>query len=167
MAVASGVYIYPFKAALSPALITTGGPFDYLNDVMKGALVTNTVVPDFDSVIAVDYTWATGGSEFGNEAVDPVGDYAAGGVTLTGKTLDVGAVGGAQAADFLYFTGDWAARTGSTLSANGMVIYNDDISNPVKPMLCMINFGSTIASTAGTYTVTLHVDGFIQMDLVP
>lgn len=72
--------------------------------------------------------------------------YTAGGATLSGfsVTLDTDTA-------ILDWTTDptWAT---STITARGAVIYNSSRSNAA---VAVLDFGSDIASTAGTFTVTL------------
>ena len=73
------------------------------------------------------------------------GTYAAGGQTLVGfgVTLD---------ADTAIL--DWGtdpAWTGATIAARGALIYNSSRSNKA---VAVLDFGATISSTAGTFTVT-------------
>ena len=71
--------------------------------------------------------------------------YTAGGATLSGFT-----VSGSGPTAWLDFTTDptWAT---STITARGALIYNSSKSNKA---VAVLNFGSDITSTAGTFTVT-------------
>lgn len=72
--------------------------------------------------------------------------YTAGGVTLSGfsASLDTGTA-------ILDFA-DPTAWSGTTMTARGALIYNSSKTNKA---VAVINFGSDITSTGGTFTVTL------------
>lgn len=71
--------------------------------------------------------------------------YTAGGATLSGFT-----VSGSGSTAWLDFTTDPTWST-STITARGALIYNSSKSNKA---VAVLNFGSDITSTAGTFTVT-------------
>ena len=51
---------------------------------------------------------------------------------------------------------DWTTDpsfTSATISAVGVMLYDDTVSG--KPVVSLHDFGGTIASTAGTFTITL------------
>lgn len=76
--------------------------------------------------------------------------YTAGGITLTGRTVALQGTTGT-----LDFTDPvW---TGATLSAEGALVYNDTVAG--KPAIAVIDFGGTITSTAGPFTVDLPASG--------
>jgi len=81
-----------------------------------------------------------------NEQTDSGSNYTAGGQTLSGFTATlIGSTG------CLEWTSDPAWAT-STISADGAVIYNEDHAS--NAALCVLDFGGTITSTNGTFTVT-------------
>ncbi len=118
-------------------------------DTIKLALFSNTGTPTPDSTLAnatylVDQ-WVTGNEVSG-------AGWAAGGVTLTTKTLT----------NNTGFGGDlhWVAgNSGSNVSASsttlsgvfGCCIYDSTVSNRV---ICGIAFGGSFTSTVGTFSIT-------------
>ena len=91
-------------------------------------------------------------SNLGTDEVTPSGTYAAGGVTLTGRTV-------ALTTDTAYLDfANMAQITGFTGSADGCMIYNDSVAG--KPALYVGAFaGAPIAATAGTFDVTIPSTG--------
>ena len=91
-------------------------------------------------------------SNLGTDEVTASGTYAAGGVTLTGRTVSL-------STDTAYL--DFAAMaqiTGFTGSADGCMIYNDSVAG--KPVLYVGAFsGAPIIATAGTFDVAIPTSG--------
>jgi hypothetical protein len=91
-------------------------------------------------------------SNLGTDEVTASGTYAAGGVTLTGRTVSI-------STDTAYL--DFAAMaqvTGFTGSADGCMIYNDSVAG--KPCIYVGAFaGAPIAATAGTFDVAIPTSG--------
>lgn len=102
-------------------------------DTYKVALFTSTAALD-----ATTTAYAT------TDEVSGTG-YTAGGVALSGFT-----VGGSGSTAWLDFTTDpsWA---NSTITARGALIYN---SSKADKAVAVLNFGSDVSSTNGTFTVT-------------
>lgn len=87
-------------------------------------------------------------TNLGTDEVAASGSYAAGGFTMAGYTP--GNNGTTEA--WIDWTTDPSFTT-ATISAVGAIIYNDTDSG--KPAVSLHDFGGTITSTAGTFTVTL------------
>jgi hypothetical protein len=97
-------------------------------------------------------TGAPTASNLGTDEVAASGTYAAGGVTLTGRTVAL-----ATDTGYLDFA-NMAQITGFTGSADGCMIYNDTVAG--KPALYVGAFaGAPIAATAGTFDVTIPTTG--------
>lgn len=90
---------------------------------------------------------APSSSNLGTDAVAASGDYnSVNGMTLSGFGASLDTDTG-----ILTFSSP-AAWTGTTISADGCVIYNSSKSNKT---LGVFSFGGTITSTAGNFTVTI------------
>ena len=76
--------------------------------------------------------------------VGSAGSYAAGGGTLTNVTPNTS--GSTAFCDF-----NDISFTSATISADGAMIYNSSASNKC---VCILDFGATKTSTAGTFTIT-------------
>jgi hypothetical protein len=91
-------------------------------------------------------------SNLGTDEVAASGTYAAGGVTLTGKTVAL-----ATDTGYLDFA-NMAQITGFTGSADGCMIYNDSVAG--KPVIYVGAFpGAPIVATAGTFDVAIPTSG--------
>jgi len=103
-------------------------------DVFKIALYTST------ATLSKATTAYSATNEVGNS-----GSYAAGGITLVGftVTLDTDTA-------ILDWTTDPTATT-ATITARGALIYNSSRSNKA---VAVLDFGSDITSTLGTFTIT-------------
>lgn len=86
-------------------------------------------------------------SNLGTDAVAVSGDYASvNGITLAGFAASLDTATG-----ILTFT-DPAALTGTTISADGCIIYNSSRSNKA---LAVYAFSSTVTSTSGNFDINL------------
>jgi len=96
---------------------------------------------------------STGGApsstNIGTDEVAASGSYAAGGIAMAGYTNGTDSTTNTAWIDW---TTDPAATT-ATISSVGAVIYND--TDVGKPVVSLHDFGGTVSSTAGTFTVTL------------
>jgi hypothetical protein len=91
-------------------------------------------------------------TNLGTDEVGASGTYAAGGATLA--TYTPGNNGTTEA--WIDWTTD-PSWTTATISAVGAIIYND--TDAGKPAVGLYDFGGTVSSTAGTFTVTLPAAG--------
>lgn len=87
-------------------------------------------------------------TNLGTDEVGASGSYSAGGFTMAGYTA--GDNGTTEA--WIDWTTDPSFTT-ATLSAVGAILYNDTVAG--KPSVSLHDFGGTVASTAGTFTITL------------
>lgn len=117
-------------------------------DTYKIALIKVGATGTYDATMTNVGTPGSGAPSTSNLGTDEVtgAGYTSGGATLAGFTTSQS---GTTA--WLDFTVDptWAA---STISAIGAIIYNSTKSGKVAAVL---DFGGTITSTNGTFTVTL------------
>ena len=87
-------------------------------------------------------------TNLGTDEVTASGSYAAGGFTMAGYT----AGNNGTTTAWIDWTTDPSFTT-ATLSAVGAILYNDTVSG--KPSVSLHDFGGTVTSTAGTFTITL------------
>ena len=86
-------------------------------------------------------------SNLGTDEVATSGTYAAGGFTMAGYTA-----GSTTTTSWIDWTTD-PSWTTATLSAVGCMLYNDTVAG--NPVISLNDFGGTVTSTAGTFTITL------------
>ena len=122
-------------------------------DTYKMALVKVGHTGTYDKLVTAAGTPGTGSpttSNLGTDEVTGTG-YTAGGFTMAGYATGSDSSGGTNAAWI-----DWTTDpnwTTATISAVGAMIYND--TDAGKPVVSLHDFGGTVSSTAGTFTVTL------------
>lgn len=119
-------------------------------DTYKMALIKAGHSGTYDALVTGAGTPGSGAPTTANLGTDEVaasGSYVAGGFTMAGYTA--GASGGTSWIDW---TTD-PSWTSATLSAVACMLYND--TDAGKPVLSLHDFGGTITSTAGTFTITL------------
>jgi len=92
-------------------------------------------------------TGAGSASNLGTDEVAISGSYVAGGFTMAGYTA-----GSTTTTSWIDWTTD-PSWTTATLSATGCMLYNDTVAG--KPVISLHDFGGTVTSTAGTFTITL------------
>jgi hypothetical protein len=138
--------------------------WDWDADTVKVALYNNTTAPDNDATTDVLIGYNGSGSQWvvANEVIDSSGggtDWPAAGVTLAGKTNDVGT------ADFVKLdaTDTASGATADISGAFGCLVYDDTLTN--KPGFCYNYFGGSNSVTAGTFTVVWHANGVIRFAL--
>lgn len=116
----------------------------------KMALVKSGHSGTYNTLTTAAGTPGTGApttSNLGTDEVAASGSYAAGGFTMTGYTA-----GADTTTSWIDWTTDPSFTT-ATISAVGAMLYNDTVAG--KPVISLHDFGGTITSTAGTFTVTL------------
>src|SRR3954449_3156505 len=112
---------------------------DLDSDSIKVMLCTSTYTPDQD---AHRYK-----SSVTNEITGT--GYTAGGVALT--TVTVGYTG---ATNVLKFDADDASWTTATITARYAVVYDATPgTDATRPLICYVNFGADVTSTASTFTI--------------
>lgn len=124
-----------------------GTAVDWLSDTIKVSLHINYTV-DQDAHL----NWANVSAS----EVAATGGYSAGGSTLLSKTLDV-----TGATNVTKFDGADQTYTSSTISATQAVIYDASIAGSV--LLGYVDFGGTVSSSSGNFTITWNADGIFTI----
>ena len=114
-----------------------GGTHDLDTDTLKLALIKDSPTGTYGAA-TTNYSDVTGNSD---EATGT--NYTAGGQNLDGASITTS---GTTA--FVDFTDE--VFTNVTVSADGCIIYNSSQSNKA---ICVIDFGGTVAATAGDLTI--------------
>ena len=118
----------------------------------KMALVKVGHSGTYDASVTAAGTPGTGApttSNLGTDEVAASGTYAAGGFTMAGYTA-----GSTTTTSWIDWTTDPSFTT-ATISAVGAMLYNDTVAG--KPVISLHDFGGTVTSTAGTFTITVPV----------
>lgn len=126
-------------------LAVQNGGIAYSTDTLKGALVTSSYVPNYDT----DQYWSTPQA---NEASGT--GYTAGGVTLASKTLTYSA--GSVQVQFACANVSWSS---SSVVAGFFVVYKSTGNAATSPLFGAVNFGGDMQTTNGTFTVQFDVTG--------
>jgi hypothetical protein len=82
------------------------------------------------------------------------GTYAAGGSSLASKAIN------ASGANYAFDSAD-PAWTGATISARYCALYKNVGTAATDPVIGVWDFGSTITSTAGTFTIQVASGGWL------
>jgi len=119
------------------------------SDTIKLMLLTASHTPDIDAEVFIDDVSA-------NEC-PASGTYSAGGATLTksSSTDDTNDRGVFDATDVSF--------TAATLAARYGVVYKDTGTPSTSPIVCVLDFGSTITSTGGTWSLPFHANGILNL----
>lgn len=127
------------------------GAINFASDTFKSMLVTS--VPSEANLDA----WVNR-SDVTNEHA-ATGGYAAGGFAVTAS---VGAVDATNNRTSVTFSCSNPVYTGATLSAVGAIIYKSTGSAATDKLVSFVDFGGTVSSTSGNYSVTfsdpLHIN---------
>jgi hypothetical protein len=149
-----------FRAFLADALDNTVA-FDLGTDSFKAALYDNDITPDNDVTAANSAynvgQWITTGNE-----VSEAGQWAVGGVALTGQTLNSGT------ADTVFFDAiDTASGTAADLAnVHGCLVYDDTLTTPVADQgMCYNYFGGANSVVNGTFTIQWNTNGLWRATL--
>lgn len=125
------------------------GAIDLDTDTIKVMLVTSTYTPDIDA--------HTKRSDITNE-VSGTG-YTAGGAALANK-----AVTADNTNNVGKFDADDTSWSTATITARGAVLYKSrGGASSADELICYVDFGSDITSTASTFLITWHVNGIITL----
>lgn len=113
---------------------------DLNSDSIKCALVTSSYAFDQD---AHDYF-----NDITNEVTGT--GYTAGGATVGSPTISY--TGGTNT---FAFDGADVSWTTSTITARGAVVYDSTPgTSATNPLICFVDFGADVSSTAGTFLIT-------------
>jgi hypothetical protein len=124
------------------------GGIDLLNDALKVALVGAAYTPDPDA----HETFADISGEVSGAG------YAAGGQTLTGRTVvrdDINDRAAFDAADLTWATAAFSAR--------GAVLYADSGDPATSPLVAYIDFGYDYGVNGENFLVEWHADGVLTL----
>lgn len=125
------------------------GNIDLNTDTFKIMLVTSAYTPDIDTHAKR--------SDVTNEVSGP--GYSAGGATLTSVTSTQD-----NTNDRLVWDAADATWSSSTLTARGAVIYKSrGGASTADELVCYLDFGADITSTAGTFTVAFNATGILTL----
>lgn len=148
-----------FRQYLADVLCNTTA-MDLNSDTFKVALYNNSITPDND-VSAANSAYNAGQWATTNE-VSESGQWASGGVALSGVSVDVGT------ADVMFFDAtDTASGSAADLaSVYGCLVYDDTIATPVADQgVCYNYFGGSNSVVNGTFTVVWHANGIFRITL--
>jgi PKD repeat protein len=126
------------------------GEADWINDTLKIMLVDSSYTPD---LINHTYKSSVTGEITGT-------GYTTGGASLTNKTLAYDGVSKivADADDVVWLN--------STITARYAIIYDDTpATDAQKPLLVLIDFGSDISSSNGSFTISFAAEGIFSLTL--
>ena len=142
---ASGIY-NDYKVRM----LGSGTMADLDGDTIKIALLTSSYTPDFD---AHDFFDDVSANEVGAS-----GTYSAGGatlsVTLTQDNTDNEGV----------FDATDVSWTSATITARYAIIYKSTGVSSTSPLIALIDFGSNVSSTAGTFAITFAAEGIVNVN---
>lgn len=118
---------------------------DLNSDTIKVALCTSSYTPDQD---AHDYF-----NDITNEVTGT--GYSAGGATLGSPTISY-----TGASNTFAFDGADVAWTTSTITARYAIVYDSTPgSSSTNPLICYVDFGTDVSTTAGTFAITWDAAG--------
>lgn len=120
-----------------------GGVHDLDTDVIKLALIKDTPSGSYDAS-TTNYSDVTGNSDEASGT-----NYTTGGAILGSATISLD--NNTAIVDFADVT-----FSSSTVSADGCIIYNSTQSNRA---IAVIDFGGTVSSATGDFTITFPVAG--------
>lgn len=138
----------PFKGRILGDDGTIATAINLKTDTIKIALTTSSYTPNADTHVFF--------SSVTNE-VGASGTYAAGGATLT-VTLSTDTTD-----DEGVFDATDVSWTTATITARYAVVYKSTGVAGTSPIICVIDFGSDITSTAGTFTITFAAEGIVNL----
>lgn len=120
------------------------------SDTVKLMLLTSSHIPNEDADVFI--------SDISANECPASGTYSAGGVTLTksSSTDDTDNEGVFDASDVSF--------TGATLNARYGAVYKDTGTPSTSPVICVLDFGSTITSTGGTFSVSFSSEGILNLN---
>lgn len=149
-----------FRAKLKDILDNTCA-MDFGADTFKVALYDNDITPDQDATSANTAYNAGQWTASGNEVADGA-EWAAGGVALSGTSLDAG-----TSAVVFFDATDTASGSSATLAnVYGCLVYDDTLTTPVADQgACYNYFGGAQSVTDGTFTILWHANGIFRYTL--
>jgi len=140
-----------FKGRLLGDDTIVSTPINLKSDTIKGSLHTSSYAPHADDDEFFD--------DVDNE-VSSSGSYtagAAGGYTLT-TTVSTD-----DTDDEAVFDATDVSITNASIGARYFIIRKDTGTASTSPLICVLDFGSTITSTAGTFSITFASEGILNL----
>ena len=144
MAVTARIYGKMFLSAFNAEI-------DWVTETMKVALTTAEITTSDQDT-----------DDYFNDITEISGTgYLAGGATLATRTQTYTGGTNTFILDADNVTTDW---TTSTLSARSAIVYNSSPStNATRPLICYVDAGATISTTAGNFSILWHADGIVKI----
>jgi hypothetical protein len=124
---------------------------DFNSDTIKVALCTSSYTPDQDN------------HDFFNDITNEVSGtgYTAGGATLGNPSITY-----TGASNTLKLDGDDVSWTTSTITARYAIVYDSTPGTAAtNPLICYIDFGADVVSTAGTFSITWDSAGIASVTI--
>lgn len=143
MAASDGIY----GTHLDDQFDTTQAGLDYDSDTFEDALVTDSTTPDFDA-------------DKLESSMD--GEVSGTGYSAGGKTK--GSITSAIASGFFTIDGADQSWTSATISSIEGRVFKCALPDQ---LLCMTDFGTTLAVTSGTFSITEDSNGIFRFDYTP
>ena len=123
------------------------GTIDLDNDTLKVLLLADTYTPDQTDAVYADII---------ADEIAAANGYSTGGYTLQDVTwANTAGVTKLDASDPVWSTASFTARYA--------VVYDDTPdSDPVDPLLCLLDFGANKTGQGGNFYITLHANGLMR-----
>lgn len=142
MAVSAKIYGKFFNALADKTI-------DLNSDTIKVALCTSSYTPDQDA------------HDFFNDITNEVTGtgYTAGGATLGSPSFSY-----TGASNVWAFDGNDVSWSSSTITARYAIIYDSSPgTSATNPLICYVDFGADVSTTAGTFTITWDAAGIFTI----
>jgi hypothetical protein len=148
-----------FSAFITDALNNTAA-LDLNSDTLKNALYDNDITPD-QTVAAASSAYNTGQWAITGNEVSESGQWAAGGVALSGVAS------GFSSNVFTLDAADTASGSAADLAnVYGCLIYDDTLTTPVADQgICYLYLGGANSVVNGTFTVVYNASGIFSITL--
>ena len=145
-------------------ILDNATPIDLVADTFKAALYNNTITPD-PNVTAANSAYNAGQWVIACEVIDTTGggtDWPAGGLSLAGRTLNVGTPG----VVFWDATDLASGTTADLANATGCLVYHTTAGTVTNQGVCFNYFGAPNTVANGTFTIIWNVNGILRLSLV-
>ena len=139
---ASGIFFLSFEKMLA-----NGAAISYELETNKGALVTDTHTPNFDT----DETWNNTNETSG-------ASWPAGGIALTGTELTT------SSGTTKFDATDVSQVTSTVTAAEAYRLYADAQADEE---ILLVDFTAPVTTVSGTLTITWNASGIATWDLTP
>jgi len=139
---ASGIHFISYEK-----MLTNGAAISYEVETNKGALVTDTHTPNYDT----NETWNNTNETSG-------GNWTAGGIALTGTELTT------SSGTSTFDATDVSVAGSTVTSAMAYRLYCDAVADEE---LLVVDFVTAVTTVSGTLTITWNASGIWTNDLTP